>query len=168
MAQTSISASQAAAFAGLLVDTNDPGNVIESFISEEASAEIPFGVAVAQGTADNGCKLPDTNTDFIRGIVVHHYAYEPGTQLGTTGIVAGEPVSVLRRGRIWVAPETASTPGERIYVRYTAGAGGSQLGALRDAAVGGETIDATKQAEIRTTAAAAGLVQLDVDFITAP
>lgn len=46
--------------------------------------------------------------------------------------VDGEPVSILRKGDIWVVTEEALSEGDDVYVRITSGAGGSTLGAFRN------------------------------------
>jgi hypothetical protein len=148
-------------YAGML-DGSDHN--FASGFSEEASAEIPFGVAVARGTADDGVKLPAASTAKIRGVVVHSHAYDKDQELGDTGIKPKCQISVGRRGRFLVTVEEAVIPGDRAFIRYATGDGGSQKGAWRKSAVAGETIDVTAEAEFQTTASAAGLAVVEVDF----
>lgn len=168
MSQTSISTKQAVAYPGMLADLGN--KYTESMVSEEASAEIPFGVCVAQGVADSQCELPDASGDKLVGMVQHSHAYAKGDggELGTTGLKPKACVNVLRKGRMYVVAETTIAAGDRLFVRYAAGAGGTQLGALRNAAVASETIDATAQGVFRTGGVAGTLVVLEVDFTNKP
>jgi hypothetical protein len=163
MSQTSIKSSMDVAFAGMLADAAQAR--VDSKANGEASAEIPFGVAVAKGATDNVVKLPAANTDKFDGVVVHDHSYVPGTNgnLGTTGIKSKGSINLLREGEVWVTVEEAVAPGDRGFFRYASGAGGTQKGAWRKSAVANETIDATAQTEFRSTAAANGLAKLYVN-----
>lgn len=150
---------QAVGFAGMLADSGP--NDVGTGVSEEASAEIPFGVAVARGATADGVDLPSAADDIVRGIVVHSNSYVEGVDLGSTGLEPKTCFGVLRRGRIWVKVEEAVSPGDRAYVRY---AGSGQKGAFRKSEVVGETLDVTAEGEFQTTAAIDGLAIVDVDF----
>jgi hypothetical protein len=163
MSQTAYSAAMTAGYAGEKFDVGEMDVV--SMISEESSAQMPFGVVVARGTADAGCKLPALDTDVPAGIVAHSHAYERNGELGTTGVQPKMAVNVMRRGRIWVTAEEAVAPGDRLFVRIVAGSGGSQLGACRKSAVAGETIDCSAQGEFQTTATTGALALIDVNFV---
>ena len=68
MPQTTVTTTSAAAFPGMLGD----GSLVKdamSFLNGEASAEIPFGYAVVQGSADNEAVLPAAGTDAEYDIV---------------------------------------------------------------------------------------------------
>lgn len=159
MSQTVITSTMTRGFAGML---DGMENTVASAFSEEASAEVPFGVGVARGTADDGVLLPATSTAKVRGVVVHDHAHALGQELGDTGLKPKTQFGVLRRGRILVIVEEAVVPGDRGYVRYS---GSGQKGAWRMSAVAGETLDCTSQAEFQTTQATiGGLAVLDVDF----
>lgn len=104
-----------------------------SYVSEEASAEIPFGVMVAQGSADDGAKKVD-GTDKPVGIVVRHHGFaQESSDLGTTGIKPKTMMTVLTHGQIYVRTEDAVDPTDPVRVRTTA-AGEEVLGAFRTAA----------------------------------
>lgn len=163
----------AAAFEGMLADATIVKHA-DTMVQGEASAEIPFGVAVAIETSPGTDGTPGKATlvnaaaDKIAGVVLHHHAYDSRTELGTTGLKPKTLLSVLRKGRVWVKTETAVVDGDRAHIRYAAGAGGTQLGAFRNATVVSETIDATAQAVFRSTAAAGELAILEVDFTNKP
>lgn len=173
MAQTSY-AEMAAAFAGMLADAGIV-KYAETMVQAEASAEVPFGIVVVMNTAPTAdgtpakAKLPAASTDKLWGIVLHSHSYDTRTELGTTGLKPKTLLSALRKGRVWVTVETAVAVGDRGHVRYAAGAGGTQLGALRNAAVGSETIDATTQIVFVTAqTVAGGLAVAEVDFTNKP
>jgi hypothetical protein len=169
MSQTAYTDTMTAAFAGMLAD-NGPKDV-DSAVNGEASAEMPFGVCAAFDTLDNECDLPAASTDRLRGLVIASQAYDPtGTtgNIGTSGVKADHQVSLLRKGRMWVISEQDVVPGDRLFVRYASGAGGTQLGGLRKAAVADETIDATSQGVFLSTGVAGVPVLLEVDFTNKP
>lgn len=168
MSQTDYSLTMAAAFAGMIAD--DGPTDIASALSEEASAEIPFGVFVAKGAVERTCELPDASTDLLEGVVVASQRYEPGVggNIGTTGIKPKGPVNVMRSGRVYVKVEEAVVVGDRPHVRYASGAGGTQLGGVRKSAVSMETIDASTQGVFRTAAGAGGFAVLELDMTAKP
>jgi hypothetical protein len=129
---------------------------------------MPFGIAVKEGTGDNDANLPGAGTDKLAGILLHSHAYDKNNELGTTGLKPKAVLGVLRKGRVYVTVEEAVVKGDRLFVRHTAGVGGTQKGAVRKSAVGGETVDATKQGVFLTSASAAGLAVLEVDFVNEP
>jgi hypothetical protein len=53
------------------------------------------------------------------------------------GYDQGSPVTLVRRGRVWVPVEAAVTQDGAVFCRFTAGPGGSVLGAIRGNADGG-------------------------------
>lgn len=128
-------AEQARAFAGMKSDLRN--STIESYIQGEASAEIPFGVAVAQGTASAGAGTPDdailmvdTNSVVV-GVLVHAHNYDRETQLGSTGVKPTNLLNVMRKGQVYMVHEGAVTKGATCFVRFGTGAGGAQKGAVR-------------------------------------
>lgn len=165
MSQTTAKSTMAVAFPGMLADNTNLRDC-RSLINVEAGAEVPFGVVVCEIAGAQQAELPDEAGDNfeLAGVVVHSHSYAPGLELGTVGLKAGAVMSVLNRGRIYVLSETAAAKGDRGHVRIVAGAGGTQLGAIRNAAVGGETIDATKAIRYMETISAPGLVIVEVDF----
>lgn len=140
---------QPAAIAGMIADSNDITDVVSRF-SEEASAEIPFGYGVVQGTATQGVKLPSGSGDIPVGVNVFGYNHMPGTigDLGTTGLKPKAGLQVLRQGRIWVQLDqdvtTIAPNTDRTYLRYSANSPNLSPGRWAKAADSGHTIDLTK------------------------
>jgi hypothetical protein len=124
----------AAGFAGQLADEGP--RRIASAINRTGVA-IPFGIAVKKGTNDDDAVyLADTGDD-LAGIVVHRHDVNT---IGSTGWAsdAGIPVDdrfdLLEQGVVNVKVEEAVVQGDNAFVRFDAGAGGTQLGAWRKSA----------------------------------
>lgn len=176
--QTTVSARPAKGYAGML-DAAYPHSIITAQ-NGEASASIPFGKGVVWDPTspahDVSVTLPANQADKVMGIVVFRGGYSRAWtdadgvvhgDLDATGLVPGTVLGVLRRGRILVTAASAVTPGDRLYIRRTAGLGES-LGALEDAADSTDMIDSTNQGVWMSTAAAGELAWLEVDFTAGP
>lgn len=165
MAQTSYSRDlSAAAFAGQLGDSGP--HRIDSYVNDEGS-DIPAGILVthkAEGTID----LVDSGTDKLAGAVLNTFARNPDDLTGTAAITAGDTCNVLSEGAVWLLGEEAMAIGDAVYVRHAAGAGGSQLGAVRNDA---DTASARQVKGARVLKASTGagpvLVYLSVSVDTA-
>lgn len=163
MSQTAVTNQDTTPFAGKVV-TAEPGSP-RSYTSQEASAEIPFGVLVVLGTdEDAGALLPD-GSDVPLGVVCHSHAHAKDTELGATGLKPKATFGVLRKGVIWVATEDAVGPGDAVRVRKVAGVG-EQLGAFRAAADSTDCSVLTGAAWLTSTSGA-GFAQLEVDMTAA-
>lgn len=167
MSQTTYSYTMTTAFAGMLADSNIALNDIFGAVQAEASAEIPFGVMCCKGTGDNDAKLPAASNAKLIGVLIHSHTYEPRLDLGTVGVKPGAMLNIMNKGRVWVLVEENVTREDRAYIRYAAGAGGTQLGAFRKSSVSGETIDATKTCKFVTSASAGQLAVVEVDMLNA-
>lgn len=167
MPQTTVPDRMTRAYAGLISDTSFIKDV-RSFVSEEASAEIPFGVMVVRGTDKNvGCLLPHTSaaasSDIMIGVVVHSHAYDKPLELGDTGLKPKTTVGVLVHGRIWVPVEETVAPGDAVRVRVIA-AGAEVKGAFRTTADSTDTVNITAFARWVTGGAAGSVAELEVDM----
>lgn len=152
MPQTSYAAGIVAGFPGMLYDTGVKDAV--TMAQGEASAEIPFGVVVAKGTGDVKAKLPASAADVLAGIVLHSNEYHKTSELGDTGLKPKVPMSVLRKGRVYVLLEENVSKGDPAFVRHTAKGGNTQTGGLRktpDGTAGGRIITVTPTAVNATT-----------------
>lgn len=163
MPQTTVTTTFAAAFPGMLGD----GSLVKdamSFLNGEASAEIPFGYAVVQGSADNEAVLPAAGTDGLKllGVVLHSHYYQKDNELGTSGIKPDVAMAVLGKGRVWVKIDENVTPASAVRVRHTAAGDGK--GSFRASASAGATFDCSKFARwIGTHLAATGYGLLEID-----
>lgn len=169
MSQTSYSQRMAIGISGMQAEGHV--NLIDTCRNSEASAEIPFGYAVCwepSSDDDQDVLLPALESDLVRGIVVHSHSYAKPSQLGDTGLKAGQLMNVMTKGRILVVAEDGCAPGDRLWVRCTTGGAGEIIGGLTNADEGTETIDCTAQGQWLTTAAAGGLAWLEVNFNNKP
>lgn len=158
MPQTSIpSAFTVVTTPGVLADTGDVD--VMSLINAEASASMPFGIAVAKGTGDNEGILPAASNFVPMGVAVHDMTTEssalPASPTGA-GILPKGSISALKRGRVVVETEVAVTPASTPFVRYASGAGGTQLGAFRNSADTATAADASSWCRFITTSQAVG------------
>ena len=79
---------------------------------------IAFGLGLSNGSANNRTQLPSATSFIFQGVA----ARDQREQTLITGIaqyVAGDAVSVLRKGRIWVPTEEAVTPADSVFLRHT-------------------------------------------------
>jgi hypothetical protein len=168
--QTSYDNDPAIGYAGQIRNV-PPGGMI-TMVNAEASAVVPFGRAVAfkpSGTNDQDATLPANADDVVAGIVAKSQSYGiyPYGDLDQTngGIVVGGVLNVVSVGEILVVCEDGCNPGDRLWVRRTAGGDPEFLGGLNSADDSTDTIDCTSQGQWMTTAAAGGLAWLRVNFV---
>jgi hypothetical protein len=122
---------------------------------------MPAGVFVTRDAADDAVKVPAAAGDVTTtgcGFVKHDMAKER-QQSQTVDFPAKNGVTVMRRGRMWVLSETASTFGAQVFVRITASGGNTQLGKVRNDA---DTATATALPGCRfIRTLAAGLTEIE-------
>jgi len=171
--QTTYPTTPAIGFAGTPDASYDPANTM-TMIQAESSASMPFGSIVAgqpSATNDKNATLPANSTDVLVGVLLRSDAYAPafttgGVTIGdldSVGLRPGATLNIARKGKVLVVCEDGCTAfTSRLFVRY---AGGTK-GAARATDAGGSTcIDATKQGQWVTSAAAAGLAWLEFSFV---
>ncbi len=169
--QSTVSSRNAAAFPGM-VDHTEPLTSIRAYWNAEASAEIPFGVAVTRHATDEDFGAIKLNTSTaamatagLAGIVCHSHGYSRDSELGSTGLKPGVEMGLLQRGRIWVSPEEAVSPGDAVRVRVVV-AGNEVAGAFRKSADASDCIVLNaNQARWLTTCGANGLALLEFDIL---
>ncbi len=180
--QTSVSTTPAVAFKGMLAD--DADNQILTMKNAEATASIPFGNVVSFKTSSPGSDkdaiLPTSSAEKFIGIVVHKHNYErtwtlpDGTvagELDSVGLVPGVTMNVLRKGRIWVQPETAVVPGDPLFVRIDSDTNENAfeyLGNVDNSSDESDMVDCTQIGTFLTSCGALGFAILDVDFTIKP
>lgn len=166
MAQTAYTTLRTIGFEGQLADSSP--NDVAAMRNDEASASMPFGYAVKFDSAsdETSAKILTAISETVAGIVLKHDSYAD-TQLDSTGVVFGNAINVVRKGRVLVKCEDGCNVGDRLYIRAVAG-GGETAGALRASADASDCIDSTHQGVWRTSAAAGGLAWLEVDFSRVP
>lgn len=134
MPVTSYPTTPSAAFAGQIID-EAPRHIV-SAINKQGSA-IPFGVAVKKGTNEDEAVLPTATGDVLAGIAVHSHDVNTIGSSGwaaTAGIPDADRFNLLKVGVVAVKVEEAVVQGDKAFVRFASGAGGTQLGAWRKSA----------------------------------
>lgn len=162
---TSVSVQMTNALAGNLVD-NDHAS-LASYINAEASAHIPFGTMMVQGTLDKDALLPNTSTAAAApkmiGIVVRSQAYERAQEIDATGLLPGVELQILKRGKVYVVSEEDVTPASAVRVRVLTGTG-TVIGGFRTSADASKCVDISKYARYLNTATAGTPVAVEIDM----
>ena len=155
MPQTAVNLTQGTPFAGMRGDTG-PSRV-HSYVNAEASAEIPFGSAVMQGTNPRDALLPNAATGaLLLGVVESSHAFGKDALLGTTGLKPGVNMGVMVEGVIWVTVTEAVAVGGAVRVFKT----GANAGKFGTAASAGNTLLISSVARYLTSTAGAGVAKL--------
>lgn len=167
MSQLSYAFYESQPFAGVLGDYRSDYD-IQSYVNDEVSAGMPFGIAVAKGaTSDQSAILLVDGNSKVIGLTVHDHAREPfylsGVSPAAAGIAPGWTLGVLRKGRMWVVPEVAVTAEDPLYARHTANGGLTQKGALRNDNDGGNALQIA-QGVWKSTVAAGAPALVDVNL----
>ncbi len=168
MSQTEVTA-MVEAVAGLLADNSLTKDCLPG-TSQEASAEIPFGVMVCHGTVEGFVKNLHTSSAAMAtelfGVAVFGHSYARGIHLGDTGLTPTTTFDVLQRGRIYVQVEEAVAIGDAVRVRAVAGVG-EVAGAFRTTADSTDCIDISSFARWIRGAAEDGLAIVEIDMTNA-
>lgn len=122
--QNSYSETLSAAVAGAQA-TMLPASIISRNVE---TAAVGFGKAVAQGTADKGCKAFGSGDTAVLGIALLDRSASgrtvtDGQLSGDTAdqFGVGESARVLVKGDVWVVCATGCSPGDPVYVRPSNG-----------------------------------------------
>lgn len=165
--QTDYSYAPAVAVEGQLACRYADAEIDSSYNGDVVAINWGRGVEWASGTDDKAVKLPNVETDKIKGITVrsHSIAPDPRGELDdANGVKVGGQLNVLVEGEIWVKVHTGCAPGDRLWVRAVVNGAGTFLGGCENADDGTNMIDCTAKGSFRTFAAADGLAKLRVDF----
>lgn len=141
--------------------------VVNSKTSKEASASIPFGVMVKQGTLDDDILIMTAAVNKLAGVTCWAQDFARPSELDANGIRPGTTVGVVFIGPVLVVVEDAVTPSSSVRIRHTTGAGGTVIGSFRGTAEATHTIDATGFARYLTSAGAGGIAAVYVDLANA-
>lgn len=158
MGQQSTSVSIVAAQLGDAADTDSIRARMESKILE-VDEVVPPGSFVVKGTSDDEVKLPSGAGGIYIGVVFNGGGRVIDQDTGLIGDYGQfNRVTVATERVFYVFSEEAVTYGATVFVRHTAGGGGSQLGVARTDAdtASAEAIDA----KFHETTTGAGLVKV--------
>jgi hypothetical protein len=153
-------------FAGQIAD--EAPRYIDSAINKAAAA-IPFGIAVKKGTNEDEAVLLAATGDVISGITIHRHDVNTigsSAWASDAGIPVGDRFDQLKSGVVLVKVEEAVVQYDKAFVRFAAGAGGTQLGAWRKSA-DTATARAVNGAYFLKGAAAGGYAPLYFNFAQA-
>lgn len=156
--QTSVNEYMEKGLAGQLADVGNADIVTRANAYGDT---IPFGVFVTKGT-NEGEAVPPEATGEVTGLVGLGVVVRSHTQPQDEGYADGDPMPVLKRGRVWVPVEDAVTAESAAFVRFVA-AGAEQLGAFRSDADGTDAV-ALPGAKFVTDADAGELALLDINL----
>ena len=165
MGQASTSRNITTRRAGAAVDYQALDNADIVTGRNELAAAIFPGVFVAQGATDDDFMLNDTGAagaTYIGVATDNENRERVQGSTATTGYIQNALVPVARTGRFYVNCEQAATKGAQVYVRYVAGAGGTNIGYARtdiDTA-SAEAVNAT----FAETITAAGLIAVELNM----
>lgn len=130
MPQTSYTAKPPVGLPGQLYGIQRP-----ILLTKQAETNLPFGIAVKQGTAELEILAPTAAADEIIGVVVRNMHKNTSDLSGTNQVREGDLHPVLCEGMICVTVEDAVSAGGAVFVRHTA-PGEEVLGAFRGSAGG--------------------------------
>jgi hypothetical protein len=153
-------------FAGQIADEGP--RYIASAVNKAASP-LPFGIALKKGTNDDEAILLAATTDPLAGIAVHRHDVNTigsSAWASDAGIPIGDRFDLLRHGVVFVKVEEAVVQGDKAFVRFLTGAGGTQPGAWRKSA-DTATARAVAGAYFLKSGAAGSIVPLYFNFAVA-
>lgn len=132
-----------------------------SIISKAAEgSDIAFGRAVVRGTADDQAILPSIAGEDFLGITEMTTAWSQDEN-DLHQYDENREMNIMRMGEIYVYTEQAVVPGDPVFFRHTAGAGGSVIGRFRKDA-DTATADQIPGATFETTAGAGELAKVQL------
>lgn len=114
------------------------------------------------GKVRNAAKLPAAAADVTKPGAMG-ITFLDSTREGGDDYPAARPIGVIRRGRVWVLAESAVARWTHPFVRYAAGAGGTELGSFRANADTASAAELT-HAIFLTDAGAGELVLVEIDL----
>lgn len=172
MPQSSVIANMVAAFPGMSGDASDSNDNYDTRVSGETTLQLPFGRMVMHGASDNACVSATSAANMRKflGVVAYNAFNQIANQLGNVadsngniGLLAGAPVRIKRRGRIWVAITENVDP--TLGVRVSIDATGGGIGTFRATSSAGHTVDLSKFSRwVFTNTSAQGFGLLDYDM----
>lgn len=141
--------------------------LVFSKTNKEASASMPFGIMVKQGTLDDDILLITAAANKLAGVTTWAHDFARTSELDTGGVKPGATVGVVWQGPVLVLPEDAVTPSSGVHVRINANGGNTQPGAFRGAADATHSIDCTGFARWLTSGSSTAPAVVFVDMTNA-
>jgi hypothetical protein len=145
-------------------DVADCADTVKDTKISKFAGQIGFGLFLtkraAQADGVEDCGPPTATADVTarpRGFSVRNQLTKPG------GYELNEPVTLLRKGVIWVQVEAAVAQDGQVFARFAAGAGGSVLGSIRGDADTATAV-AIPGAVFRSSTSGAGLAKVEINM----
>lgn len=162
MSQTSMSIAPDLGFRGLIADSGGDTFLV-SRANENASAQ-GFGIGVIAGTDPEKQFNIFSGAGTLLGVLAHKHGFANQGLADPEALEQNEMGSIMRRGRIWVRVEEAVTAHTSdVYVRHTAGGGGSEIGAFRTDADTASAQQVTNATWLTSTSGA-GIAMLEINL----
>ena len=124
---------------------------------------IPFGRGVIEGATPPLGVLPSVTGFLFAGIARHKAKVAPNDGTGAK-YEAGEAISVVRKGRVWVLAEDVITLTSDVYLRHTLGAADQLPGRFRTDADGSDADQISNARWVSITSGANELAQLEINI----
>lgn len=142
-----------------------------------AAAAISFGLGLVYDGAQSGdrtkVKVPTAAGQLFVGVSVFDHTRPLTGEVDTVNTVTstqdakyaiGDPIRILKRGRIWVYSEQAVSPSDTVFLRHTANGAGTAAGQFRKDIDTANAISLTGLARFASSTTAAGLVIVEVNI----
>ena len=142
-----------------------PGTPVLSSAATAANVTgnpIPFGRGVVEGTAPPLGVLPSVTGFLFAGIARHIAKVAPNDGSGAK-YEAGEAISTVRKGRVWVLAEDVVTLASDVYLRHTLGSADQLPGRFRSDADSAKADQITAR-WVSVTTGANQLAQLEINI----
>ena len=107
-----------------------PGNGNITVVANPDTSVTLSNFVTTGGAGQPAWSCADRSADLFLGISIFEQTIENDLNTGTAQYPVNKEVNVLSRGTVFVAVETAIKPGDPIFVRFAAGANGTQPGAF--------------------------------------
>lgn len=101
-------------------------------VTRRCASIVKFGRGLVSTATEGLAALPSAAGFTFEGISVMIHKAKPNST-GEAQYEIGEAITTLRKGRIWVIPETAVVPTDGVYLKFsTADAAGGEVGKFRN------------------------------------
>lgn len=156
--QTQVDTYMEKGLAGQLADIG-PTDIVTRINAH--SAAVPFAVFVTKGANEGEARLPSASAE-VTGLAGLGVVLRSHTQPQNEGYAVGDPMAVIKKGRVWVPVENAVAAESAAFVRFAVNTT-EQTGAFRSDADTDKAV-ALPGAKFVSDAAAGALALLDLNL----
>jgi hypothetical protein len=161
MSQTTVLADVLAGRHGAVASEYGPTAFLGAKVAKVA---IAFGLFVHYKVSDGSpfCNLPAVTGDVTAGRGLGFAIFDPAREPNAAlGYAAGDTVSIIRKGHIWLAVEDSAVEGASVFVRFD---GTGTAGAIRSDADTSHAVALPGAVFRSTQATAGGLVLVELNM----